>query len=88
MFGQLPGLPVWVPLAPGAAGADAAGAGLAALTIATPPTAIMPTERRVVAMTLRAPDMWRLAAGASGGLTITGGVVDSIEVSLPFLNLA
>ena len=57
MFGQLAPLAggVWVPLPP-AAGAEAAGAGLAALTIATPPTAIIPTDRSVVAMTRRTPE--------------------------------
>jgi hypothetical protein len=52
MFGQFAPLAggVWVPLPP-AAGAEAAGAGLAALTTATPPTAIIPTDRSVVAMT-------------------------------------
>ena len=49
-----------------AAGApEAAGAGLAALTIATPPTAIMPTDRRVVATSRRTPERWWPGAPAA-----------------------
>jgi hypothetical protein len=67
MFGQFAPLAgaVCVPLPP-AAGAEAAGAGLAALTTATPPTAIIPTDRSVVAMTRRAPENLRRAAGTTG----------------------
>jgi hypothetical protein len=38
---------------------EADGAGLAAFTIATPPMAIMPTDRRVVATIQRTPVKWR-----------------------------
>jgi hypothetical protein len=40
---------------------EAEGAGLAAFTIATPPMAIMPTDRRVVASNRRTPVRWRPA---------------------------
>jgi hypothetical protein len=72
MFGQFAPFAggVCVPLPPAAgaplAGAAADGAGLAALTIATPPTAIMPTDRSVVAMILRAPEKRGRGAGATG----------------------
>jgi hypothetical protein len=86
MFGQLAPLAgaVWVPLPP-AAGADAAGAGLAALTIATPPRAIIPTDSTVVAMILRTPEKWRLAAGASGGWTV--GWRSCASMMVPYLFL-
>jgi len=89
MFGQFAEFAgaVCVPLPP-AAGADAAGAGLAALTTTTPPTAIIPTDKRAVTMSLRAPDMCRLATGVSGCVADIWGSVASIEVSLPFLNCA
>jgi hypothetical protein len=85
IFGQFGGA-VCVPLPPDAAGAEATGAGLAALAIATPPMAIMPTERRVVAMSRRAADMWCFATGVSASVAVVWRSAVSIEVSLPLLN--
>jgi hypothetical protein len=86
MLGQFAPLvgAVCVPLPP-AAGADAAGAGLAALTIATPPTAIIPPDSNVVAMILRAPENSRLAAGASGCWTV--GWLSFVSMMVPYLFL-
>jgi hypothetical protein len=82
MFGQL-----WVPFARGLPEADgrvgaeafgvvaADGSGLAALTIATPPTASRPPARSIVAMTRRRPEPARPDREASRGDAAQGGSV-------------